>query len=188
MIVRAIGATKRSLPAPYKTRNSMPSGNQVFGQVTLDMCGADFRSEGLRVARHQVDFASKDHRSRVSTETVAYRAGGAALAMQEIRHARATCPKGFVGSHVAGTPLLKVRLASLPVRGGWEPGTIAMRITETDQAGKSGSGLVIYQRRGNILNGTYTWGRGRALVRAANLTASLMAREMNAAPAARTEA
>jgi hypothetical protein len=162
----------------------MRSGNIVFGQITLDMCAADFRSENLRVARHQVDFRSADRRSRLSTETVAYRSGGATLAMKEIRHALARCPSGFVRSHVAGVPLFKQRYAPLSVEPGWEPDTIATRVTEIDKSGRSFPGVVIYQRRGNILNGTYAWGTGSAVVHAAERCASLMAEELDAAPAA----
>ena len=184
--VNAIGLTQSNVPGHYRTKNAMPSGDIVAGQVTLDMCGANFRSERLRIARHQVAFPAKDHRSSVSTETVAYSPRGAALAMREVRRAIATCPQGLVASHVQGMPLLTQRFSRLPARPGWEPGTIAHRVTETTRSGESSSGIIIYQRHGNILNGIYVWGSGPQALRVASRCALLMANELDAAPGGAT--
>jgi hypothetical protein len=191
-IVRTIGVTKSSLPPLYRTSNKMRAGNQVVDQVTLDMCGAAFASEGLRVARHQVAYPSRDHRTSVSTETVAYRPGGTAMAMQELHHALAHCPTGWVSAGIQGVPPQKERLSPLPLSPRWEPGTIAVRLTETSRSGRSESGVLVYQTRGDLLSGTYVFGRGTGtnpgLVRLARRCATLMATELNKAPGVATNA
>jgi hypothetical protein len=188
--VRAIGVTKQNLPAAYRTRNEMHQGNTVVGQVTLDICAGTFASESLRTARHQVLYGAKDKKSSVSTETVAYRPGGAAQAMRELHQALSTCPDGWVRSSTKGSPAVKEQYATLFPHRNWEPGTLAIRFTERTRSGKSAAGVLIYQRHDNILSAIYVIGVGDTLkpvlIPVASHCAAMLARELNAAPSSAT--
>jgi hypothetical protein len=189
-IVRAIGVTKQTLPALYRTKNEMHQGNTVAGQVTLDMCAGTFASESLRTARHQVLYGAKDKKSSVSTETVSYRAGGAARAMRELHQALSTCPDGWVRSGDKGSSPVKEQYATLFPHRNWEPGALAVRFTERNRAGKSVAGVLIYQRHGDLLSALYVIGLGdtlrSVLIPVASHCAAMLARELNAAPSSAT--
>jgi hypothetical protein len=82
-------------------------GDQVAGQVTLDFCGFDFRSEANRVARRQVGILFP-HAGKVlySNEVVAYDSDAhAAAALEEVRASVKACRSSrSMGSTVAGVP------------------------------------------------------------------------------------
>jgi hypothetical protein len=68
-------------------------GDEVAGQVSLDLCRADFPSEALRQARHQVQVADAGAGMWVSSEAIAYGAPREAeRAMSELAAAAANCP------------------------------------------------------------------------------------------------
>jgi hypothetical protein len=71
----------------------------VAGQVTLDLCGYTFHTEALRLARLQVTY-TRAGAPLISNEVVAYKPGGAASALREVRAAIAHCPAGYVSSGV----------------------------------------------------------------------------------------
>lgn len=181
-LVRSIGLSPANIPAGYRTRNIMRDGETVVAQVTLSLCGASFASERLRTARHQVAYRAGRGDGSVSTETVAYRSGGAQQAMSEVRHSIATCPTGFVDSGIEGVPPTKQRFTPLALQPDWEPGTVAVRMTQTSGTGQSATGILIYQRRGNVLSGTYVWPGNGPAVTVADHIASLIAGQLNAAP------
>lgn len=133
-------------------------GDQVGGQVTLDLCGATFPSEALRVARRQVGvFAGQTQ--FFSTEAVLYRSSAArAQAITEVMHAVATCPKGFEQGNVHGEPALKTSFGPPPDRG-W-PATagidrLALDLTLSDQSGDSVHEIEVFLARGSLLLGLY---------------------------------
>lgn len=133
-------------------------GDQVAGQVTLDLCGAAFPSEALRVARRQVGVFT-GQRQFFSTEAVLYRSPAArAQAISEVIHAIATCPTGFVHSHVTSEPPLKTSFAP-PPDGGWPPTAgidrLALDLTLSDQAGNSDHEVEVFLSRGSLLLGLY---------------------------------
>jgi hypothetical protein len=144
--------------AGYKVRH--PAGwNRVANQVTLDLCGYTFMSERQRVARRQPWFV---HGAvQVSNEVVAYRAGGAAEALRELRAATAGCPKGFVPSSVQGVGALRNQLIALPKRA-LPPHALGFVDYVTDElpSGRQASivELFVYQVRGNVLSGVYGLG------------------------------
>jgi hypothetical protein len=84
----------------------IPGGRRVRGEVTLDMCGYNFKSERRRVARLQVGYVRKDSSLTLSNEVVRYQERGATQAMGEIAEAIRTCPKRPVRSNIAGVPPL----------------------------------------------------------------------------------
>lgn len=186
-VVDTIGVSRHELPSLYRTSNTMKAGNEVFTQVTLNLCGATFASETLRTASHQVFYLARDHHSSISTETVAYTAGGATQAMREIKHALATCPSSYVPLHVAGAPLVKQGFIRLPDHPGWEPSSIAVRVRQTSQDGRHDSGILIYQRRNNLLSGTYAFGAPSPSLQLETRCALLLVKQLDQAQSVRQE-
>jgi hypothetical protein len=138
-----------------------PDGHGVRGLVTLDLCGFTFHSERLRTARLQVNYVRRGAAVQLSNEVVTYRRGGAQQALREVAYAARHCPRGPVGSTVAGVPKLTYRI-------GWVhdrrllPGAVALRLRVSGtQNGKRVvvTTLGVYQVRRNVLSGVYTYGR-----------------------------
>jgi len=135
------------------TRRTPPGGDTVTHQVTLDLCGADFPSEGLRTARLQVDYG-RAGAGFGSNEVVTYRTGGTAQAAAEVAHAVATCPHHRVASKVAGTPLLTYTFTRLASRAPWPAGTLAYDSTATD--GKTTEHVIaIFMWHDRVFSGVY---------------------------------
>ena len=64
------------------TSQTIPGGDQVQGQVTLDLCGTHFPSESLRIARHQITLTSpggSGSAETISNEVVIYQFRGDAM-------------------------------------------------------------------------------------------------------------
>ena len=136
-------------------------GDDVSGQVTLDVCGAKFRSEARRRARHQVGVSDAHGADTgLSTEAVLYdSAAGAQQALREINAARAGCPARFVTSDVAGVPPIETTFGSAP-DATWArtPGVtrVALAESERDQQGHSDHSVAVYQVRGALLVAFYS--------------------------------
>jgi hypothetical protein len=143
-------------------RKDFTGGSEVNGQVTLDLCGFRFASEGRRTGRLQVAYIRRGSTLAVSNEVVSYGPGGAALAMREIEEAVRTCPPHEVPSSVRGVPPLRYRFTRLSTAGkGLLPGAIALRMTVSGTMnGKklTETSFGVYQRRGSILSGIYVYG------------------------------
>ena len=157
------------------TLRRLPGGNQVAGQVTLDLCGHSFRSEALRLARLQVAY-TRGGIPVASNEVVAYKPGGATSALGELRTAIAHCPAGYVSSNVPGTGQLKNNIQRIVVPGSL-PGSIAFldRITQKLN-GKTTrfDAILVFQARRNVLSGVYGYGQAQlALVRHAAAQSAL---------------
>lgn len=145
----------------------------------MDLCGADFFSEVLRTARHQVGYVAHN-KDYVSTETVSYRDGGAYMAMRELRHSIRRCPTGYVHSAVAGVPPMRQRIKQIPHEGQWLPDTVAIAVTNSVRGRPDGHGVLIYQHQGNLITGAYVYARS-ASPRLASHVASLLAKRLEAA-------
>jgi hypothetical protein len=145
--------------APDVTLKQLPGGNQVAGQVTLDLCGFTFRTEALRLARLQVAYA-RGGTPLISNEVVAYKPGGAAAALRELGTAIAHCPAGYVSSSVRGMGQLKNSIEHVRAPG-LLPGSIAIvdRITEKLN-GKTlrFDAVLVFQARRDVLSGVYGYG------------------------------
>ncbi|HXK13619.1 MAG TPA: hypothetical protein VNH45_03710 [Gaiellaceae bacterium] len=146
--------------APNVTLKRLPGGNQVAGQVTLDLCGYTFHTEALRVARLQVAYA-RGATPVVSNEVVAYKPGGAASALHELRTAIANCPAGYVTSKVRGIGQLENSITRVSAPGTL-PGTVAIldRITQKLN-GKTTQfdAVLVFQARRDVLSAVYGYGR-----------------------------
>ena len=153
--------------APDATLKRFPGGNQVAGQVTLDLCGYTFHTEALRFARLQVAY-TRGATPVISNEVVAYEPGGAASALRELRAAISTCPAGYVASNVRGIGQLKNSITRISVPGSL-PGTVAIfdRITQKLN-GKTAKfdAILVFQVRRDVLSAVYGYSRAQlALVR-----------------------
>lgn len=148
-----IALTKADLPEGFGP-NQMREGDQVDGQVTLDLCSAHFASEELRLARHQVAFALDDAHA-VSNEVVAYQPAGVEQALEELRSAIQHCPRGFVPSTVAGAPDYRYDVETLPEQAGAQPGTLAIRVRVTAKGGKTETYTEIFQPHGQLMSILY---------------------------------
>jgi hypothetical protein len=148
--------------APDVTLKRFPGGNQVAGQVTLDLCGYTFRTEALRLARLQVVY-TRGTIPVASNEVVAYKPGGATSALRELRTAIAHCPAGYVASNVRGTGLLKNSITHIRAPGSL-PGSIAIldRITQKLN-GKTMrfDAILVFQARRDVLSGVYGYGQAQ---------------------------
>jgi hypothetical protein len=136
-------------------------GVGVKNTVTLDLCGrSGYPSERQRLERLQVNYLKRGTTLGLSNEVVLYKKGGAAQAMREVVRHAVTCPKKpiptgdptlpplrFEITRINGTKLLKGYLA-VRVR---VTGTVKGRhVDETSYA--------VYQRFGDVLSGTYSFG------------------------------
>ena len=146
---------------PGSITRQIPGGNVVPGEVTLDLCGFKFTSEKLRVARLQVSFIRNTGGGPfLSNEVVAYKRGGAAKAMKELRTAVAHCPKGFVKSTIPGAGLIRNRFNRIRSQK-FLPGSIGLIDHITEKVKKKTlhfDSLMVYQARGTVLSGVYSFG------------------------------
>lgn len=147
---------------PGYVRKTIPGGDVVQGQVTLDMCGFRFRSERMRLGRLQVAYAHRGRTLSLSNEVVRYQRGGAAFAMSEIARAISTCPRRPVPSAVQGVPDLTYRMQRLSTAGhSLLSAAIVMKVSASGTLnGKrfSDNSIVVYERRGEMLSGIYVYG------------------------------
>lgn len=150
-LAHQVELTRGDLPRGYGP-NVMQAGDVVDGQVSLDLCGADFPSEARRRARHQVGFEQVERARLVTSETVVYAPGGAAQAMAELRAARRSCTGDPTESLIDGVPAMAWQLTDVPLRPGWQPDTLALVVRGTPDGGNTLSATVIYQRRGDLIS------------------------------------
>jgi hypothetical protein len=137
----------------------LPGGDKVAGQVTLDLCGADFPSEARRAARLQEVAKDSAGVSIVSDENVLYKsAGDAKQALDEVRAVIAGCdPSALVPSKVSSVPPLHYQLDVLPDTrlDGLTADHIAFVATLKSEQGQTKIVTIVYQRRGPFLVGLY---------------------------------
>jgi hypothetical protein len=127
--------------------------------ATLDLCGSRFASEGLRIARLQVNYVRPGRAVALSNEVVRYRPGGARQALAEVRRAVDQCPTTPVGSGLKGVPPLTYRPAPLRARH-LLPGSLAFRLRVSGGTGAARvdqTVVVVYQARGEVLSGVYSY-------------------------------
>jgi hypothetical protein len=136
-------------------------GVGVVNTVTLDLCGrTGYPSEKLRTTRLQVNYLKRGTTLGLSNEVVTYKTGGAARAMREVLQHTVHCPKGLVSTGTAGLPpfhftVTRIHDAKL-LRG-----SIAVRVRVRGKLkGKpvDETSYAIYQRVGDVLSGTYSFG------------------------------
>lgn len=146
----------------------VPHGDEVAGQVSLDLCQTGYPSEAKRVARHQVQINDASGR-RVSSEAIAYESADAAgQAMTELAKVAAKCRATGTGGGSAVIQGVSVRAgddgglrwsfepdpdADWPQTAGVARQAYAFEIS--DMLGASASFVSTYLRRGRILVAVY---------------------------------
>jgi hypothetical protein len=137
-------------------------GDQVEGQVTLDLCAATFPSEDLRRSRLQVSAVDQSGNGLgLGTEAVLYKDEAATeQAFRELRSARDKCPDRFVQGNQE-VPPLKYQFEPAPDTTWADVAGVtrlAFRFTLTDEQGQTASALIVFLRRGRLLVGVYAFG------------------------------
>lgn len=136
-------------------------GNRVGRQVTLDNCGFNFTTERHRTARHQTLIVpATPRKSLVSNEVVAYETRHfAGKALRQLRKSVTQCPRGvFVPSSIKGAPderydVSRIReSAKLPVT---DNAVVTLKITVKGHPKKPYWALLMFQRRGTVLDAMY---------------------------------
>jgi len=137
-----------------------PNGDRVEGEVTLNMCSAEYPSEALRIARRQVAVFDQQQRLVLSTEAVAYQTPAAtAQAFEELRLAQTNCPRDFLQPSNGGDPT-RILFGPAPDRE-WPAVPNVERLVfdyiEMNEAGAIGRAALVFLRRGRILLGVYVY-------------------------------
>jgi hypothetical protein len=142
-----------------------PDGIGVKNTVTLDLCGRkNYPSEKLRMTRLQVNYAAKGKNLGLSNEVVTYKPGGAQQAMREVTQHAMHCPTTPIVTGEAGVPPLRftiTRLSDSKLLKGYLAVKIRVRgtVTLNGKARKvDQTSYAVYQRLGNVLSGTYSYG------------------------------
>jgi hypothetical protein len=136
----------------------IPSGDQVDGQTTLDLCNGTFASEALRTARLQVAAIDPQSTVALSTEAVLYSNSSAtAQGFAELRSTSAKCPATPVVSPV-GSPTVITQFKGAPDSAWPQTATVerlAFDFVTTDDTGQTQHSIAVYLRRGRVLMGVY---------------------------------
>jgi len=153
-----------------------PAATQVGtgANATLDLCGATFRSEGLRVQRDQVSFATADGQHRIAeiNEVVRYRPRGTARAYSELVAVARRC-----------RPMTEngVRLSRLAIERS-SPQLVGKQLTVAFSQTHRGSTVYsvnVYQYQGDVFDGIYvTRGSAQGAIDAARSLAAFVARKL----------
>lgn len=134
-------------------------GDEVIGQVTLDLCGAEFPSEVLRTARLQQGSMGAGDDDFISNENVLYRdADAAQQALAEVRQVVESCPSDeFLPSTVEGVPDLRYDLTPLgeDQLGAMTEDHVAFRAVVTAENGESVDQAMVFLRRGRVVTAVY---------------------------------
>jgi hypothetical protein len=135
-------------------------GSGIAADRTMNLCGVDYPSESLRVSRIQVNYLKKKAAVGITNEVVTYKGTGAQQAIREaLRHA-INCPDRPIDSGVQGLPKLTFHVKQIR-----DPrllkGYLAVQIdvsgTVKGRAVKQTS-YAVYQQRGSVLSGVYSFG------------------------------
>jgi hypothetical protein len=136
-------------------------GAGVTNTVTLNLCGvAGYPSEKLRTARRQFDYLKRGSVLGLSNEVVRYTPGGAKQAMREVRRHALHCPTTPIPTGQAGLTPLRFRITQVK-DANLLKGYLALRIRVTGTVkGKrvDQTSYAVYQRVGDVLSGTYSFG------------------------------
>jgi len=154
-------------------------GSGVVNTITMDLCGRKgYPSEHKRLTRLQVNYLKAQAKIGLSNEVVTYRPGGAAQAMREaLQHAK-TCPTTPITTGEPGLPPLRFTITQIRdprLLKGYLAVKVRVRGTINGKRYDQTS-YAVYQRRGDVLSGTYSFGPNTP----AQLTFALHAAEQSA--------
>lgn len=136
-----------------------PGGDQVQGEVSLDLCYGEFPSEDLRVGRLQVGIGDEPATTWVSSEAILYSTPEQAeQAMRELALAREQCPQDLVEPDQPDRLPLVWEFRDAP-DADW-PSTEgvarqAYEFTVSDAEGQSWTSTATYLQRGRMVLALY---------------------------------
>jgi hypothetical protein len=154
----ALSVKQEDVPADFIV-GLWPKGDRVEGEVTLNMCSAEYPSEALRIARRQTAVTDRQDNLVLSTEAVAYQTPAAtAQAFAELKAAQTNCPKGFTPTSTGDS--IRIIFGPAP-DANWPAVPNVERLVfdyiEMNQAGDVGRAALVFLRRGRILLGIYVY-------------------------------
>jgi hypothetical protein len=135
-------------------------GSGVTGDRTMNLCGIDYPSERLRATRIQVNYLKKQGPVGVTNEVVTYKGTGAQQAMHEALQHALSCPNRPIDSGVKGLPKLTFHVKQIRdprLLKGYLAVQIDVKGTVNGKAVAQTS-YAVYQQRGNVLSGVYSFG------------------------------
>jgi hypothetical protein len=136
-------------------------GSGVAGDRTMNLCGVDnYPSESLRASRIQMNYLKKNAVIGVANEVVTYKGAGAQQAMREALQHTISCPSHPIDTGDKGLPKLTYHLRQIRHPGllkGYLAVQIDVRGTVNGKAVAQTS-YAVYQQRGNVLSGIYSFG------------------------------
>ncbi|MGB7979502.1 MAG: hypothetical protein WCF36_01775 [Candidatus Nanopelagicales bacterium] len=145
--------------APGATLAPYEGGDEVFGQVSLDLCFGDFPSESLRTGRNQTGIADATGGGWVSSEAILYSTpADAEQAMAELASAQADCPDGPVDPPQPDREPLTWQFAGAPdAQRPQQPGVTrqAYAFAVTSPAEETVDSTATYLQRGRMILALY---------------------------------
>lgn len=157
-VLRKVALVEDDLPDGIELE-LIEGGDEVEGQVTLDMCGYRFTTEQARAERYQTEAEDAQGARIVSNEGVLYKsAQDATAAMEELRTSIRECPKGrVVESSVEAVPPLIYDLTLAPEQelADLTADRVALTAVVRNEQGQTATFGLVYQRRGRVLVGLY---------------------------------
>ena len=137
-------------------------GFGVKSAPTLDLCGrSGYTSEKLRADRLQVNYLKQNTALGLSNEVVTYKTGGAKKALSEVFVHAMTCPRTPVVTGEPGVGPLRFTITPLH-DSKLLAGYVAVRVRAVGKLtnGKhvDQTSYAVYQRRGDVLSGVYSFG------------------------------
>jgi hypothetical protein len=141
-------------------------GFGVKSAPTLDLCGRKgYPSEKLRSDRLQVNYLKQSTPIGLSNEVVTYKSGGAKQAMHEVLQHALTCPRTPVVTGESGVGPLRFTITRIH-DSKLLPGYVAVKVRAVGKLtnGKKvdQTSYAVYQSRGNLLSGVYSFGPNTA--------------------------
>ncbi len=140
------------------TLATVPGGDSVIGEATLDLCDRSYPSERLRDGRLQVEYTHPGAAVGVSNEVVTYLPGGADQALKEVTSVAHACArKAVVISSGGVTTTFRTTLLHVSKL---LPGAVAVQIHTTAKRGKQHAEettVAVYQVKGDTLSGVYAF-------------------------------
>jgi hypothetical protein len=136
-------------------------GAGVVNTTTMDLCGRKgYPSEHQRLARLQVNYLKPRGTLGLSNEVVTYRHGGAAQALREAAQHAASCPSTPITTGEPGLPPLRFTITKIKdprLLKGYL--AVKVRVRGTINSKKiDETSYAVYQRLGDVLSGTYSFG------------------------------
>jgi hypothetical protein len=157
-VLRRLGVQQQDVDGAH-TVQLLSGGDEVAGQVTLDLCNGTFPSEAQRTARFQVLEADSTNRAVLSTESVLYHnPSSTEQAFADLRRVRVDCPHTPVPSKSPRGTTVTTTFRPAP-DAAWPVTPTVNRLAydfdSVDLQGTTSHSIAVYLKRGRVLLGVY---------------------------------